>query len=256
VLARDEATGRFGHGVDVSGNCARDFHRANRSCDRLGGRTHLGGGYAQRERGRFARRTIARARRSEHRHRLRRMNFDLLETFDVLAIERVAKHPFQPRQVDAFFLGHQGAAARTGVRRSDCLRVIQSGRFTMITCETSGCPVRGGHVGRDRHADCTWPASARCLDIQTVTVICTRPISAKAISSTRRPPDARQASLVTQEERVNLARLERMLGDSLDREHVEGFEKIEIHAPKPVTVFRSSGARNRSTRNRPRSRWA
>ena len=63
-------------------------------------------------------------------------------------------------------------------------------------------------------------------------------------------------SLVTQEERVNLARLERTLGNSLDREHVEGFEKIEIHAPKPVTVFRSSGARNRSTRNRPRSRWA
>jgi ATP-dependent RNA helicase RhlE len=63
-------------------------------------------------------------------------------------------------------------------------------------------------------------------------------------------------SLVTQEERVNLARLERTLGNSLDREHVEGFEKIEIHAPKPVTVFRSSGARNRSVRNRPRSRWA
>ena len=58
-------------------------------------------------------------------------------------------------------------------------------------------------------------------------------------------------SLVTQEERVNLARLERTLGNALDREHVEGFEKIEIHAPKPVTVFRSSGARNR-----PRSRWA
>jgi ATP-dependent RNA helicase RhlE len=63
-------------------------------------------------------------------------------------------------------------------------------------------------------------------------------------------------SLVTQEERVNLARLERTLGNALDREHVEGFEKVEIHAPKPVTVFRSSGARNRSTRNRPRSRWA
>ena len=63
-------------------------------------------------------------------------------------------------------------------------------------------------------------------------------------------------SLVTQEERVNLARLERTLGNALDREHVEGFEKIEIHAPKPVTVFRSSGARSRSTRNRPRSRWA
>jgi ATP-dependent RNA helicase RhlE len=63
-------------------------------------------------------------------------------------------------------------------------------------------------------------------------------------------------SLVTQEERVNLARLERTLGNALDREHVDGFEKIEIHAPKPVTVFRSSGARNRSARNRPRSRWA
>jgi superfamily II DNA/RNA helicase len=63
-------------------------------------------------------------------------------------------------------------------------------------------------------------------------------------------------SLVTQEERVNLARLERTLGNALDREHVEGFEKIEILAPKPVTVFRSSGARNRSVRNRPRSRWA
>jgi len=63
-------------------------------------------------------------------------------------------------------------------------------------------------------------------------------------------------SLVTQEERVNLARLERTLGNALDREHVDGFEKVEIQAPKPVTVFRSSGARNRSTRNRPRSRWA
>ncbi|MDO8432153.1 MAG: DEAD/DEAH box helicase [Candidatus Binatus sp.] len=63
-------------------------------------------------------------------------------------------------------------------------------------------------------------------------------------------------SLVTPEERVSLARLERTLGNSLDREHVEGFEKLEILAPKPVTVFRSSGARNRSTRNRPRSRWA
>jgi len=38
--------------------------------------------------------------------------------------------------------------------------------------------------------------------------------------------------LVTQEERVNLCRLERTLGNALDRENVEGFEKIEILAPK------------------------
>jgi len=63
-------------------------------------------------------------------------------------------------------------------------------------------------------------------------------------------------SLVTPEERVNLARLERTLGNALEREHVEGFEKVEIHAAKPVTLFRSAGARGRSTRNRPRSRWA
>ncbi|HVN63708.1 MAG TPA: DEAD/DEAH box helicase [Candidatus Binataceae bacterium] len=63
-------------------------------------------------------------------------------------------------------------------------------------------------------------------------------------------------SLVTPEERVTLGRLERLLGNQLDREHVEGFEKIEIAAAKPVTVFRSAGARHRSMRNRPRSRWA
>src|SRR5258708_1434628 len=57
--------------------------------------------------GAIARRTIARARRSEHRHRLGRMNLDFLETIDVLAIERVAKRAFESRQVDAFLLRYQ-----------------------------------------------------------------------------------------------------------------------------------------------------
>jgi ATP-dependent RNA helicase RhlE len=63
-------------------------------------------------------------------------------------------------------------------------------------------------------------------------------------------------SLVTPEERVMLARLERTLGGELERDHVEGFDKVEITAPKPVTLFRSTTARGRSQRNRPRSRWA
>ncbi len=63
-------------------------------------------------------------------------------------------------------------------------------------------------------------------------------------------------SLVTPEERVTLARLERILGSELDREHVDGFEKVQIAPAKPVTLFRSAGARFRSARNRPRSRWA
>ncbi|HUY39153.1 MAG TPA: DEAD/DEAH box helicase, partial [Candidatus Binataceae bacterium] len=64
-------------------------------------------------------------------------------------------------------------------------------------------------------------------------------------------------SLVTPEERVTLARLERTLGGELDRAHVEGFDKLEIASAKPVKLFRSAGAgRNRSPRNRTRSRWA
>jgi hypothetical protein len=51
-----------------------------------------------------------------------------------------------------------------------------------------------------------------------------------------------------------LARLERVLGEQLEREHVEGFEKIQIQAPKPVKLFSSSRAG--ISRNRPRSRWA
>jgi ATP-dependent RNA helicase RhlE len=61
-------------------------------------------------------------------------------------------------------------------------------------------------------------------------------------------------SLVTPEERVALGRIERTLGITLDREMIEGFEQPEITAPKPITVFRSGGAR--APRNRPRVRWA
>jgi ATP-dependent RNA helicase RhlE len=60
-------------------------------------------------------------------------------------------------------------------------------------------------------------------------------------------------SLVTPEERQALGRLERTLGKQLDRETVTGFEALEITAPKPVTIFRST--RN-SKRSRPRARWA
>ena len=62
-------------------------------------------------------------------------------------------------------------------------------------------------------------------------------------------------TLVTPEERVTLARLERTLGEELEREHVEGFEKMEITAPKPVTLFSSNRSRQ-SPRGRTRSRWA
>src|SRR6202035_2813785 len=61
-------------------------------------------------------------------------------------------------------------------------------------------------------------------------------------------------SLVTPEERVALGRIERTLGITLNREMIEGFEQPKITAPKPITVFRSGGAR--APRNRPRVRWA
>src|SRR6202050_1632149 len=57
--------------------------------------------------GAVAGRAVARARRAEHRHRLGRMNLDLLEAVDVLAIERVAERALEPRQVDPFLLGDQ-----------------------------------------------------------------------------------------------------------------------------------------------------
>src|ERR1700687_1809600 len=57
--------------------------------------------------GTIARRAIARARGSEHGHRLGRQDFDLLETLDVLAVKRVAERAFEPRKVNPLLLRHQ-----------------------------------------------------------------------------------------------------------------------------------------------------
>jgi len=60
-------------------------------------------------------------------------------------------------------------------------------------------------------------------------------------------------SLVTPEERITLRRLEGTLGQQLEREQVDGFDKLEIASTKSVTVYRSSrGAR----RGRQRASWA
>jgi ATP-dependent RNA helicase RhlE len=59
-------------------------------------------------------------------------------------------------------------------------------------------------------------------------------------------------SLVTPEERQSLGQIERILGKKLERENVAGFETLEIVAPKPVKIFRSSSLRNRSSRKRRR----
>jgi ATP-dependent RNA helicase RhlE len=57
-------------------------------------------------------------------------------------------------------------------------------------------------------------------------------------------------SLVTQEERANLGQIERTLKIKLDRENVEGFEPIEIIAPKSVKLFSSARMRVRPSRMR------
>jgi len=57
-------------------------------------------------------------------------------------------------------------------------------------------------------------------------------------------------SLVTPEERALLGQIERALRITLERENVEGFEALEIIAPKPVKVFSSSRMRNRPSRMR------
>jgi superfamily II DNA/RNA helicase len=61
-------------------------------------------------------------------------------------------------------------------------------------------------------------------------------------------------SLVTPEERVQLGRIERTLGITLEREVVEGFEQPQVTAPRPITLF--SSALMRPSRERPRFRWA
>lgn len=59
-------------------------------------------------------------------------------------------------------------------------------------------------------------------------------------------------SLVTPQERVALGQIERSLGEELKRQSLEGFEAPEVKAPRPVTLFSSSGVRSRA---RVRSRW-
>jgi ATP-dependent RNA helicase RhlE len=57
-------------------------------------------------------------------------------------------------------------------------------------------------------------------------------------------------SLVTHEERALLGQIERVLKVTLERESVEGFEQLEIAAPKPVKLFSSSRMRVRPSRMR------
>ncbi|MGH8014292.1 MAG: DEAD/DEAH box helicase, partial [Candidatus Binataceae bacterium] len=57
-------------------------------------------------------------------------------------------------------------------------------------------------------------------------------------------------SLVTADDRAALGRIERILGITLEREHLDGFAQPEISAPKPVTLFRSGSIR--APRHRPR----
>jgi ATP-dependent RNA helicase RhlE len=61
-------------------------------------------------------------------------------------------------------------------------------------------------------------------------------------------------SLITPQEREALGRIERMLGITLERETIRGFDQPEIIAPKPVTLFSSNAIRY--PRERPRCRWA
>ncbi len=57
-------------------------------------------------------------------------------------------------------------------------------------------------------------------------------------------------SLVTQEERGLLGQIERALRIRLERESVQGFEELEISAPKPVKLFSSARMRGRPSRMR------
>jgi ATP-dependent RNA helicase RhlE len=105
--------------------------------------------------------------------------------------------------------------------------------------------------------------AARGLDIQDVSHVINFDLPDESenyihrIGRTARMGKSGEAiSLVTPEERVTLSRLERTLGEELDREHVEGFEKVHIAPAKPVKLFQSTSRGFRSPRNRPRSRWA
>jgi ATP-dependent RNA helicase RhlE len=61
-------------------------------------------------------------------------------------------------------------------------------------------------------------------------------------------------SLVTPQERDALGRIERVLGITLEREMIDGFEQPQITASRPVTVFSSNAVR--APHGRLRFRWA
>ena len=99
--------------------------------------------------------------------------------------------------------------------------------------------------------------AARGLDIPDVSHVINYDLPEEAegyvhrIGRTARMGKSGQAvSLVTPEERALLGQIERALRIKLERENVEGFEALEIIAPKPVKVFSSSRMRNRPSRMR------
>jgi ATP-dependent RNA helicase RhlE len=99
--------------------------------------------------------------------------------------------------------------------------------------------------------------AARGLDISDVSHVINYDLPEEAegyvhrIGRTARMGKSGQAvSLVTPEERALLGQIERALRIKLERENVEGFDALEIVAPKPVKVFSSSRMRMRPSRMR------
>lgn len=99
--------------------------------------------------------------------------------------------------------------------------------------------------------------AARGLDIPDVSHVINYDLPEEAenyvhrIGRTARMGKSGQAmSLVTPDERALLGQIERALRIKLERENVDGFEALEIVAPKPVKVFSSSRMRMRPSRMR------
>jgi ATP-dependent RNA helicase RhlE len=99
--------------------------------------------------------------------------------------------------------------------------------------------------------------AARGLDIPDVSHVINYDLPEAAegyvhrVGRTARMGKSGQAvSLVTPEERALLGQIERMLRIKLERESVDGFEALEIVAPKPVKLFSSSRMRVRPSRMR------